>query len=323
MAVYLASMQAGDTVLGMDLSHGGHLTHGSPVNMSGKWFEVKQYGVRGQDGHIDYDMVEEMALENKPDMIVCGASAYSRVIDWKRFREIADKTGSYLLADVAHYAGLIAGGVLPTPCDYAHAVTTTTHKTLRGPRGGMIMWNDEELSVRINQAVFPGLQGGPLEHVIAAKAVAFGLALKPDFKVYAQQVVQNARALADVLDRRGYKIISGGTDTHVFLVDLQKQGIVGLPAQKSLNRAHLNCNRNTVPNDPQKPWYTSGLRLGSPASTTRGLGEAEFRQVGEWIADVLDGLQQNGEEGNAAIEKAVASKVLELCKRFPIYNKAL
>ena len=306
----------------MALDHGGHLTHGSPVNVSGKWFDVKQYGVRKQDGYIDYDMVEEMAQQQKPDMIVCGASAYSRVIDWKRFRAIADKVDAWLVADVAHYAGLIAGGVLPTPCDHADVVTTTTHKTLRGPRGGMILWNDEALSKSINSAVFPGLQGGPLEHVIAGKAVAFGQALQPDFKIYAQNVVKNAQAMADALDARGYTIVSGGTDTHVFLVDLQKQGLIGLDAQKALYRAHLNCNRNTIPNDPQTAWKTSGLRFGSPAATTRGLNATEFRDIGNWIADVLDGLKANGEEGNAAVEKAVAVKVAEICKKYPIYKES-
>lgn len=322
-AVYLALLEPGSKILSMALDQGGHLTHGSPVNISGKWFDITTYGVRQQDGYIDYDMVQELAEQSKPDMIVCGASAYSRTIDWKRFREIADSVGSLLLADVAHYAGLIAGGVLPTPCDHAHIVTTTTHKTLRGPRGGMIMWNDEEFTKKINSAVFPGLQGGPLEHVIAAKAVAFGQALKPDFKVYAQQIVKNAQAFADALMDRGYDILSGGTETHVFLVDLRKQGLVGLPAQKALYRAHLNCNRNAIPNDPEKPWYTSGLRLGSPACTTRGLREPEFRQVGQWMADVLDGLKENGEEGNAAIEEKVASEVAELCERYPVYNQAI
>lgn len=322
-AVYLALIKPGDKILSMALDHGGHLTHGSPVNVSGKWFNVEQYGVRKQDGLIDYDMVEEMALANKPDMLVCGASAYSMEIDWKRFREIADKVGCYLLADVAHYAGLIAGGVLPSPCDHAHVVTTTTHKTLRGPRGGMILWNDEELSKKINSAVFPGLQGGPLEHVIAGKAVALGLASKPDFKEYAKNVVKNAQAMCGALQDRGYDIVSGGTQTHVFLVDLQKQGIIGLPAQKALHRAHLNCNRNTIPDDPQSAWQTSGLRLGAPACTTRGLNAEEFAQIGNWIADVLDGLAENGEEGNAEVEQNVAKQVAELCQKYPIYNKAL
>ncbi|MCB9983160.1 MAG: serine hydroxymethyltransferase [Rhodospirillales bacterium] len=322
-AVYLALIEPGAKIVSMALDHGGHLTHGSPVNVSGKWFDVTQYGVRDQDGQIDYGMVEEMAAEHRPDMLVCGASAYSREIDWKRFREIADKQGSWLLADVAHYAGLIAGGVLPNPCDYAHVVTTTTHKTLRGPRGGMIMWNDEELSKKINSAVFPGMQGGPLEHVIAGKAVALGQAMKPEFKVYAQNVVANARTMAAALDERGYKVVSGGTDTHVFLLDLQKQGLVGLPAQKALYRAHLNCNRNTIPNDPQSAWKTSGLRLGSPAGTTRGLSEAEFRKVGNWIADILDGLVEKGEEGDAAVEQSVAAEVKALLGKYPIYKEAL
>ncbi len=322
-AVYLALIKPGDKLLSMALDHGGHLTHGSPVNVSGKWFNVTQYGVRQQDGQIDYDLVEEMAIENKPDMLVCGASAYSPIIDWKRFREIADRTGAYLLADVAHYAGLIAGGAIPNPCDYADVVTTTTHKTLRGPRGGMILWNNEELTKKINSAVFPGMQGGPLEHVIAGKAVAFGQALKPEFKEYAHNIIKNAKAMSGALMERGYDIVSGGTDTHVFLVDLRKQGIIGLPAQKSLHRAHLNCNRNTVPDDPQTAWQTSGLRLGAPACTTRGLTQAEFVQVGHWIADVLDGLLENGEEGNAEVEQHVASQVAALCNKYPIYNKAL
>ena len=322
-AVYLALIKPGAKILSMALDHGGHLTHGSPVNVSGKWFDVTQYGVRGDDGHIDYDMVEKMAEETKPDMVVCGASAYSREIDWKRFREIADKHGSWLLADVAHYAGLIAGGALSNPCDHAHVVTMTTHKSLRGPRGGMILWNDEGLSKKINQAVFPGMQGGPLQHVIAAKAVAFGLALKPDFKVYAQSIVKNAKAMAGSLDQRGYKIVSGGTDTHVFLVDLQKQGLIGLPAQKALYRAHLNCNRNTIPDDPQSAWKTSGLRLGSPAGTTRGLNEEEFAQVGNWIADVLDGLQAKGEQGDEGVESEVAEKVKTVLSKYPIYEEAL
>ncbi len=322
-AVYLALLEPGKKILSMALDHGGHLTHGSPVNISGRWFDITQYGVRNEDGYIDYDLVEKLAQETQPDMIVCGASAYSRVIDWKRFRAIADKVGAWLLADVAHYAGLIAGGALPTPSDHAHVVTTTTHKTLRGPRGGMIMWNDETLSKKINSAVFPGLQGGPLEHVIAAKAVAFGQALRPEFKIYTQNVIENAQTMATILDQRGYKIISGGTDTHVFLVDLQKQGLIGLPAQKSLYRADLNCNRNTIPNDPQKPWYTSGLRLGSPAATTRGLGTAEFTDIGNWIADILDGLAKNGEDGNAEIEASVKAKVKNICARFPIYSQAI
>ncbi len=322
-AVYLALLEPHDKILSMALDHGGHLTHGSPVNISGKWFNSVPYGVRDDDGFIDYEMVEKLALEHKPKMIVCGASAYSREIDWKRFREIADKTGSWLLADVAHYAGLIAGEVLQNPCDHAHVVTSTTHKTLRGPRGGIILWNDEDLTKKINSAVFPGYQGGPLMHVIAAKAVAFGLALKPDFKEYARQVVKNAKTLADTLENKGYKVVSGGTDTHVFLLDLRDKGIIGLPAQKSLYRAHLNCNRNAVPNDPEKPWFTSGLRVGSPASTTRGFKEEEFRQIGEWMAAVLDGLSENGEDGNSRIEQEIAGKAKNLCSRFPVYKDAL
>lgn len=322
-AVYLALLKPGSKILAMSLDHGGHLTHGSGVNISGKWFDFTQYGIRKQDGEIDYDMVQELAEQHKPEMVVCGASAYSREIDWKRFREIADTNGSYLLADVAHYAGLIAGGALPNPCEHAHVSTTTTHKTLRGPRGGMILWNDEALTKKLNGAVFPGLQGGPLEHVIAGKAVAFGLALQPEFKDYAAQIIKNAQMLANTLMDKGFDIISGGTDTHVMLVDLRKHGIVGLPAQLSLSRAHLNCNRNTVPEDPQSPWQTSGLRLGSPAGTTRGFKEAEYKMIGEWIAEILMGLKENGEEGNAALEEEIAGKVLELCKRFPIYSKAI
>lgn len=318
-AVYLALLKPGAKILSMALDQGGHLTHGSPVNVSGKWFDVTQYGLRESDGEIDYDEVERLALETKPDMVVCGASAYSRIIDWARFRAIADKVGAWLLADVAHYAGLIAGGAVPSPFPHAHITTATTHKTLRGPRGGLILWNDEALSTKINPAVFPGMQGGPLEHVIAGKAVALGQASTPEFAEYARNVVKNARALAAALQARGYTIVSGGTDTHVFLLDLRPQNLVGLPAQRTLYNAHLNCNRNAVPNDPQKPWYTSGLRLGSPAGTTRGLGTSEFTQVGGWIADILGGLIASGPEGNAAIEAAVREKVLALCARFPIY----
>ncbi|HBH26913.1 MAG TPA: serine hydroxymethyltransferase [Rhodospirillaceae bacterium] len=322
-AVYLALIKPGAKILSMALDHGGHLTHGSPVNVSGKWFDVTQYGIRDDNGEIDYDEVERMALETQPDMVVCGASAYARIIDWARFRQIADKVGAWLLADIAHYAGLVAGGAIPSPFPHVHIATTTTHKTLRGPRGGLILWNDEELSKKINSAVFPGMQGGPLEHVIAAKAVAFGQALEPAFKDYAQAVVDNARALAGALAERGYTIVSGGTDTHVFLVDLQKQGLVGLPAQRALYRAHLNCNRNAIPNDPQKPWYTSGLRFGSPAGTTRGLGVAEFTQVGHWIADVLDGLvKSGGKSGDTEVEGATAARVAQLLQRFPVYERA-
>ena len=320
-AVYLALIKPGAKIQSMALDHGGHLTHGSPVNVSGKWFDVTQYGIRDEDGEIDYDAVERMALETRPDMVVCGASAYSRVIDWARFRAIADKVGAYLLADIAHYAGLVAGGAIPSPFPHVHIATTTTHKTLRGPRGGMILWNDEVLSKKINAAVFPGMQGGPLEHVIAGKAVALGQALEPAFRDYARAVVDNARTLADTLAGRGYTIVSGGTDTHVFLVDLRPQSLVGLPAQRALYRAHLNCNRNAIPNDPQKPWYTSGLRLGSPAGTTRGLGAAEFTDVGNWIADVLDALvTSGGKDGDAQVEGATAEKVAALLRRFPVYE---
>lgn len=321
-AVYLALIEPGAKLLSMALDHGGHLTHGSPVNLSGKWFNITPYGV-DEKGYIDYDEVAKMAEESNPDMVICGASAYSRVVDWKKFREIADSVNAYLLADVAHYAGLIAGGAIPNPCDYADVVTMTTHKSLRGPRGGMILWNNEEFSKKINSAVFPGYQGGPLEHVIAGKAVAFGQALKPDFKLYAQQIVKNAKALASALMERGYDIVSDGTDTHVMLVDLRKKGILGLHAQKALYRAHLNCNRNTVPNDEAGAWKTSGLRFGSPAGTTRGFREAEFTQIGNWVADVLDGIVEKGEEGDASVENRIAEEAKALCARFPIYNQAI
>ncbi len=320
-AVFMSLLQPGDTFLGMDLGHGGHLTHGCPVNFSGKWFKAVTYGINDQ-GLIDYDVVEKMALEHKPKMIIAGASAYARVIDFKRFREIADKVGATLFADVAHYAGLIVGGSYPNAFPHAHIVTTTTHKTLRGPRGGAIMTNDEDLAKKINSAVFPGLQGGPLEHVIAAKAVAFGEALKPQFKVYAKAVVDNARILADTLKAGGLDIVSGGTDSHMMLVDLRPKKLTGKAADLALEHAGITCNKNAVPNDPEKPMVTSGIRLGTPAGTVRGFGPAEWKEIGTLILEVLDGLAKNGAEGNADVEKAVRAKVKALCARFPIYAEA-
>lgn len=318
MGVFMALLQPGDTFMGMDLGHGGHLTHGCPVNFSGKWFNAVTYGINDQ-GLIDYDAAEKMALEHKPKMIIAGASAYARVIDFKRLREIADKVGAYLFADVAHYAGLIVGGSYPNAFPHAHVVTTTTHKTLRGPRGGVIMTNDEALAKKINSAVFPGLQGGPLEHVIAAKAVAFGEALKPEFKVYAKAVVDNARVLAETLVAGGLDIVSGGTDSHMMLVDLRPKGLTGKAADLALEHAGITCNKNAVPNDPEKPMVTSGIRLGTPAGTTRGFGTAEWKEIGKLILETLDGLKANGPEGNATVEKAVRAKVKALCDRFPIY----
>ena len=320
LAVFLALLNTGDTFLAMDLAAGGHLTHGAPVNFSGKWFKPVSYGVRAEDGLIDYDVVEALAREHKPKMIIAGGSAYSREIDFPRFRAIADAVGAYLFVDMAHYAGLVAGGVYPTPVPHAHVTTTTTHKTLRGPRGGMVLTNDEALAKKINSAMFPGLQGGPLMHVIAAKAVAFGEALKPDFRAYARQVVANARALATELQAQGLNIVSGGTDSHLMLVDLRPKRVTGKAAEAALGRAHLTCNKNAIPFDPEKPIVTSGVRLGSPAGTTRGFGEAEFRQIGQMIGRVLDGLAgANSPEGNAAIEADVGVEVQALCRRFPIY----
>lgn len=321
LGVFMAVLQPGDTYMGMDLGHGGHLTHGCPVNFSGKWFNAVSYGINDQ-GLIDYDVVEKLALEHKPKMIIAGASAYARVIDFKRFREIADKVGAVLFADVAHYAGLIVGGSYPNPFPHAHVVTTTTHKTLRGPRGGVIMTNDEDLAKKLNSAIFPGLQGGPLEHVIAAKAVAFGEALQPDFKLYAKAVVDNARILADTLKAGGLDIVSGGTDCHMMLVDLRPKGLTGKAADLALEHAGITCNKNSVPNDPEKPMVTSGIRLGTPAGTTRGFGPAEWKEIGTLILEVLDGLKANGPDGNAAVEKAVRAKVKALCDRFPIYAGA-
>jgi glycine hydroxymethyltransferase len=320
-AVFLALLQPGDTFMGLDLNSGGHLTHGSPVNMSGKWFKVVSYGVRRDDHLLDMDEIAKKAEETKPKLILAGGTAYSRIWDWKRFREIADSIGAYLMVDMAHIAGLVAGGQHPSPLPHAHVVTTTTHKSLRGPRGGMILTNDEEIAKKINSAVFPGLQGGPLMHVIAAKAVALGEALKPDFKLYAQNVVANARALADSLKETGLDIVSGGTDNHLMLVDLRPKNATGKRAEAALGRANITCNKNGIPFDPEKPFVTSGVRLGTPAGTTRGFGAAEFREIGRLIAEVLDGLKvANSDEGNAAVEAAVKQKVLSLTDRFPLYS---
>lgn len=320
-AVFLALLQPGDTFMGLDLNSGGHLTHGSPVNMSGKWFNVVSYGVREGDHLLDMEAVEKTAHEHKPKLIIAGGTAYSRIWDWKRFREIADSVGAYLMVDMAHIAGLVAGGVHPSPLPHAHVVTTTTHKSLRGPRGGMILTNDEAIAKKVNSAVFPGLQGGPLMHVIAAKAVALGEALQPEFKIYAQNVVDNARALAASLRANGLDIVSGGTDNHSMLVDLRPKNATGKRAEAALGRAHITCNKNGIPFDPEKPFVTSGIRLGTPAGTTRGFGEAEFTRIGELICEVLDGLKiANSDEGNAEVEAKVRAKVADLTARFPLYS---
>ena len=318
----MALIKPGDTILGMSLAAGGHLTHGAAPNQSGKWFNAVQYGVRKQDHLVDLDEVESLAKEHKPKVIIAGGSAYPRQIDFVAFRQIADSVGAYLMVDMAHFAGLVAGGVHPSPLPYADVVTTTTHKTLRGPRGGMILSNNEDLGKKFNSAIFPGLQGGPLMHVIAGKAVAFGEALRPGFKSYAQQIVDNARALAATLVEHGLDIVSGGTDTHLMLVDLRPKKLTGNIAEASLERAFITCNKNGIPFDPEKPMVTSGVRLGTPAGTTRGFGVAEFQQVGELISQVLDGLAANGADGNEAIEGAVRKEVQELCGRFPIYQDA-
>ncbi|HEU4518319.1 MAG TPA: serine hydroxymethyltransferase [Microvirga sp.] len=319
-AVFMALMKPGDTFMGLDLACGGHLTHGSPVNMSGKWFNVVSYKVRPEDQIIDMDEVARLAAEHRPKVIVAGGSAYSRFWDFARFREIADSVGAYFMVDIAHFAGLVAGGVHPSPFPHAHVVTTTTHKTLRGPRGGMILTNDEDLAKKLNSAIFPGLQGGPLMHVIAAKAVAFGEALRPEFKLYARAVVENAKALADTMLSGGYAIVAGGTDNHLMLVDLRPKGLTGKAAEAALGRAHITCNKNGVPFDPEKPFVTSGIRLGTPAATSRGFGIAEFRRVGELIVETLDGLAKSGEAGNGGVEEAVKGRVHELTRRFPIYG---
>ena len=317
-AVFMATMSPGDTFMGMDLAAGGHLTHGKSVNQSGKWFRPVAYGVRQQDHMIDYDQAAEVALAEKPKVIIAGGSAYSRAIDFAKFREIADSVEALLMVDIAHYAGLVAGGAYPNPFPHAHIVTTTTHKTLRGPRGGMILTNSKKWAKKIDSAVFPGLQGGPLMHVIAGKAVAFGEALRPEFKQYARQVVENARALADSLQSAGFKIVSGGTDSHLMLVDLTPKNVSGADAEIALERAGITTNKNGIPFDPLPPMQTSGLRVGTPAGTTRGFGPAEFRQVGTWIGEVLDGVAAGGD--NSAVEAKVKAEVLTLTKRFPIYS---
>ena len=318
--VFMALMQPGDAFMGLNLAAGGHLTHGSPVNLSGRWFKPIPYGVRRDDHLIDMEEVERLAKQHRPKVIITGGSAYPRVIDFRRFREFADAVGAYLMVDMAHFAGLVAGGVHPSPFPDAHVVTTTTHKTLRGPRGGMILADDQQLAKKLNSAVFPGMQGGPLMHVIAAKAVAFGEALRPSFRVYARNVVENAKALAETLKSRGLDIVSGGTDTHLMLVDLRKKRLTGKVAEAALGRANIACNKNGIPFDPEKPTVTSGVRLGTPAGTTRGFGIAEFRQVGDMIAEVLDGLAQNGAEEDAQAEAKVRDKVKRLVSRFPIYE---
>ena len=317
--VFNALIKPGDTILGMNLASGGHLTHGAAPNQSGKWFNAIQYGVRKQDSRIDYDEVEALAVEHQPKLIIAGGSAIPRQIDFARFRAIADKVGAYLMVDMAHFAGLVAGGQHPSPFPYADVATTTTHKTLRGPRGGMILTNSEEIAKKVNSAIFPGIQGGPLMHVIAAKAVAFGEALRPKFKDYAAQVVKNAQALADQLQKGGLDIVTGGTDTHVMLVDLRPKNVKGNATEKALGRANITCNKNGIPFDPEKPTVTSGVRLGTPAGTTRGFGEAEFRLIADWIVEVVDGLAANGEDGNAEVEARVRAKVEALCEKFPLY----
>ncbi len=318
--VMMALLQPGDTVLGMSLAAGGHLTHGAAPNQSGKWFNAIQYGVRESDALIDYDEVEALAKEHKPKMIIAGASAYPRAIDFKRFREIADSVDAYLFVDMAHYAGLIAGGVYPSPIPHAHVTSTTTHKTLRGPRGGMILTNDLDIFKKLNSAIFPGIQGGPLMHVIAAKAVSYGEALKPEFKLYAKAIVDNAKILAETLKQGGFDIVSGGTDSHIVLLDLRPKKLTGNITEASLERAGMTCNKNAVPFDPEPPMVTSGVRLGTPAATSRGFGPAEWKLVGEHMVEVLDGLAANGEDGNSDIENAVKEKVEALCARFPIYE---
>lgn len=320
-AVFFALMKPGDTYMGLNLASGGHLTHGAPVNQSGKWFTAVSYNVRPEDQIIDHDEVERLAHQHKPKIIIAGGSAYPRIIDFKRFREICDAVGAKLMVDMAHFAGLVAGGVHPNPLDHAHVVTTTTHKTLRGPRGGMVLSRDEEIGKKINSAIFPGLQGGPLMHVIAAKAVAFGEALRPEFRTYAKAVVDNAQALAETLKKSGLDIVSGGTDTHLMLVDLRPKRLTGRIAEQALEAANITCNKNGIPFDPEKPTVTSGIRLGSPAATTRGFGVQEFVKVGELISRILDGIAANGPDGNQLVEQAVRAEVAELTGRFPIYPR--
>jgi glycine hydroxymethyltransferase len=319
-AAFMALMAPGDTFLGLNLAAGGHLTHGSPVNMSGKWFRPIPYGVRRDDHRIDMEDVERLARQHRPKVIIAGGSAYPRVIDFRRFRAIADEVGAYLMVDMAHFAGLVAGGAHPSPFPHAHVVTSTAHKTLRGPRSGFILTDSEELAKKINSAVFPGLQGGPLMHVIAAKAVAFGEALRPSFKLYAKNVVENAKALAETLKSKGFEIVSGGTDTHLMLVDLRGKRLTGKVAEAALERAHITCNKNGIPFDPEKPTVTSGIRLGTPAGTTRGFGIAEFQEIGELIAEVLDVLSQRQAEEDSLTEAAVRTRVKTLVGRFPIYQ---
>ena len=317
--VFQALLQPGDTILGMSLDAGGHLTHGAKPNQSGKWFNAVQYGVRRQDSLLDYDEVARLAEEHQPKMIIAGGSAIPRIIDFARMREIADSVGAYLLVDMAHFAGLVAAGLYPSPFPHAHVATTTTHKTLRGPRGGMIVTNDEAIAKKVNSAIFPGIQGGPLMHVIAGKAVAFGEALRPEFRAYQSQVVKNAQALADQLVKGGLDIVSGGTDSHLMLVDLRPKGVKGNDTEAALGRAHITCNKNGIPFDPEKPTVTSGIRLGSPAGTTRGFAETEFRQIADWIVEVVDGLAAHGPDGNGEVEAKVRAEVEALCDRFPIY----
>ena len=318
-AVFLACLKPGDTFMGLDLAAGGHLTHGSAVNMSGKWFKPVSYGVSPATQRIDMDEVERIAHAHKPRLIIAGGSAYARVWDFPRFRQIADAVGAVFLVDMAHFAGLVAGGAHPSPFPHAHVVTTTTHKTLRGPRGGMILTDDEDMAKKINSAIFPGLQGGPLMHVIAAKAVAFGEALRPEFKAYAKQIVDNARALAEAIKAGGFDLVTGGTDNHLMLVDLRSKKLTGKAAEAALGRAHITCNKNGIPFDPEKPMVTSGIRLGTPAATSRGFGVAEFAEVGALVVETLDGLAKNGEEGNGAVEASVLKRVSALTGRFPIY----
>ena len=317
--VFTALLKPGDTILGMSLDAGGHLTHGAKPNQSGKWFNAVQYGVRRQDSLLDYEEVQRLATEHQPKMIIAGGSAIPRQVDFAKMREIADSVGAYLLVDMAHFAGLVAAGHHPSPFPHAHVATTTTHKTLRGPRGGMILTNDEAIAKKVNSAIFPGIQGGPLMHVIAAKAVAFGEALRPEFKTYQAQVIANAQKLADTLMKGGIDIVTGGTDTHLVLVDLRPKGVKGNATEQALGRAHITRNKNGIPFDPEKPMVTSGIRLGTPAGTTRGFGEAEFEQIGKLIVEVVDGLAANGEDGNAEVEASVRARVKDLCDRFPIY----
>ncbi len=319
-SVFLALLQPGDTILGMSLAAGGHLTHGAAPNLSGKWFKAVQYGVRRDDGLLDYDELESLARSEKPKLIIAGGSAYPRFIDFERFRKIADEVGAYFMVDMAHFAGLVAAGVYPSPMPHAHVVTTTTHKTLRGPRGGMVLTNHEDIAKKINSAIFPGLQGGPLMHVIAAKAVAFGEALRPDFRAYQKAVVENAKALSATLVDQGLAIVTGGTDSHLLLVDLRPKRVTGKAAEASLERAHMTANKNAIPFDPEKPFITSGVRLGTPAATTRGFGVKEFQEVGAMIGEVLDGLAKSNDGGNATVEQAVGLRAKALCARFPIYG---